>query len=91
MGHKQHRNSGSQFEPTESYSNENCGKVNIFLDGEDSNTVIKYKFLLVLITNDIYTNEETKKRISLREVAMENFRKVIKGFEVSSNMKVKLQ
>ena len=40
-------------------------KVNIFSDGEDIYTVTNYKFLLVLITNDSYTNEEAKKIISL--------------------------
>jgi hypothetical protein len=37
-------------------------KVKIFLDGEDSSTVCNYKFFIVLITNDSYTNEEIKKK-----------------------------
>jgi hypothetical protein len=37
------------------------GKVNIFSDGEDNSTIINCKFLVVLITNDSYTNEKIKK------------------------------
>jgi hypothetical protein len=37
------------------------GKLNIFSDGEDSTNVNNYKVLVVLITNDSYTNEEIKK------------------------------
>ena len=40
--------------------------VNISSDGEDSRTVTN-KFLVVLITNDSYNNEETKKRIILNK------------------------
>jgi hypothetical protein len=47
-------------------------KVNICSDGEDITTVTKWKVLVVLITNDSYTNEETKKRISLSKPAMGN-------------------
>jgi len=36
-------------------------KLNNFSDGEDIITVTNYKFLMVLITSDSYTNEETKK------------------------------
>jgi hypothetical protein len=36
-------------------------KVKIFSDGEDNSTVTNYNFLVVLITNDSYANEETKK------------------------------
>jgi hypothetical protein len=36
-------------------------KVNIFSDGEDNSTVTNCKFLVVLITNGSYTNEEIKK------------------------------
>ena len=63
-------------------------KLNIFSDGEDINTVINYNFLVVPITNDSYTNEETKKRISLSKPAMENLTKIIKGLEVSTNTKL---
>jgi len=49
-----------------------------------------YKFLVVLITNDSYTNEETTKRISLSKPAMENLTKIIKSLEVSTNPKFKL-
>jgi len=48
------------------------GNVNIFSDGEDISTETKCKVLVVLITNDSYTNEETKKRISLSKPAMGN-------------------
>jgi len=41
--------------------------VNISSNGEDSRTVTNYKFLVVLITNDSYNNEETKKRIILNK------------------------
>jgi len=58
----------------------NVGKVNIFSDGEDSSTVTNYKFLGVLVTNVSYTNEETKKRISLSKPAMANLTKIIKDF-----------
>jgi len=44
---------------------------------------------VVLITNDSYTNEETKKRISLSKPAMANWTKIIKDLEVSTNTKVK--
>ena len=66
------------------------GKVNIFSDGEDSSAVTNYKFLVVLITNVSYTNEETKKRISLSKLAMANLTKIIKDLKVSTNTKVKL-
>ena len=65
-------------------------KVNIFSDGEDISTVTNCKFLVVLITNDSYTNEETKKIISLSKLAMANLTKTIKDSEVSTNTKVKL-
>jgi hypothetical protein len=68
----------------------NVEKVNTFLDGEDSSTVTNHKFLVILITNDKYTNEETKKRISLSKPSMANLRKIIKDLEVSTNTKVKL-
>ena len=60
-------------------------RVNIFSDGEVISTVTNYKFLLVLITNQSYTNEETKKRINLCKRAMANLTKIIKGLEVSTN------
>ena len=66
------------------------GKVNIFSDCEDSSAVTNYKFLVVLITNVSYTNEETKKRISLSKLAMANLTKIIKDLKVSTNTKVKL-
>jgi len=65
-------------------------KVNIFSNGEDISTVTNYKSLVVLITNDSYTNEETKKRINLSKPTMANLTKIIKGLEVSTNTKVKL-
>jgi len=37
-------------------------QVNIFPGGEDFSTVNNYKFLVVFITSDDYTNEGTKKR-----------------------------
>ena len=67
----------------------NVEKVNTFSDGEDSSTVTNHKFLVVLITNDRYTNEETKKRISLSKTSTANFRKIIKDLEVLTNTKVK--
>ena len=57
-------------------------KVNIFSDVEDISTVSNYKFLVVLITNDSYTNEEPKKRVSLSKAAMANLTKIIKVLEV---------
>jgi hypothetical protein len=63
-------------------------KVNIFSDGEDISTVTNYKFLVFLITNDSYSNEETKKSISLSKPAMENLTKIIKALEVSTNTKL---
>ena len=68
----------------------NVEKVNIFWDGEDISTVTNYKFLVVLITNDSYTNEETKKRISLSKAEMANLTKITKDLEVSTKPKVKL-
>jgi len=65
-------------------------KVNIFSDGEDISTVTNCKFLVVLVTNDSYRNEETKKKISLSKLAMANLTKTIKDSEVSTNTKVKL-
>jgi len=53
-------------------------------------TVMNYKFLVDLTTNDSYTNEETKKRISLSKPAMAILAKIIKVLEVSTNKKVKL-
>lgn len=52
--------------------------------------VTNYNFVVVLTTNDSYTNEETKKGISLSKAAMGNLTKIIKDFEVSTNTKVKL-
>jgi len=46
--------------------------------------------MVVLITNDSYTNEEIKKRISLTKAAMANLTKIIKYLEVSTNTTVKL-
>jgi len=57
-------------------------KVNIFSDGEDISTVTNCKFLVVLITNDSYSSEETKKRISLSKAAMANLTKIIKDLGV---------
>ena len=64
---------GSQFEPTEHHSNEQCGKSKHLSDGEDTSTVTNYKFLVALNANDSYTNEEINKRISLSKPAMEKF------------------
>jgi hypothetical protein len=36
-------------------------KVNIFSDGEDISTVTNYRFFMVLITNDSYTNATVNK------------------------------
>jgi len=65
-------------------------KVTIFYDGEDICTVTNYTFMVVLITNVRYTNEKTKKRISLSKPAMANLTKIIKGSEVSTITKVTL-
>jgi len=65
-------------------------KVNILSDGEDISTVTKYKFLVVLITNHSYTNEQYKKRISLSKVALANLIKSIKVMELTTNTKAKL-
>ena len=72
----------SQFEPTENYSNEHCVKINIFSDDEDISKVTNCKFLVVLITNDSYTNEETKKSLSVSKQAMENLTKVGKFWKL---------
>jgi len=74
----------------QNYSNEQCGKSKHLSDGEGINTVTNYKFLVVLITNDSYTNEETKKRISLSKPTMANLTKIIKDLEVPTNTEVKL-
>jgi hypothetical protein len=63
----------------------NVEKVNIISDGENIGTVTNYKFLVDLITNDRYTNKDTKKRISLSKPAMANLTKIIKDLEVSPN------
>jgi hypothetical protein len=47
-------------------------KVNIFLDGENSSTVTNCKLLIVLITNDSYTNEDIKTRISSGKATLSN-------------------
>jgi len=65
-------------------------KVNIFSNGEVISTVSNYRFSVVLITNDSYTNEETKRRISLSKPAMANVTKITKDLEVSTNTNVKL-
>ena len=65
-------------------------KENIFSDGEDRSTVTNYQFSVVLTTNDSYTNEETKRRISLSKPAMAILTKITKVLEVSSNTNVKL-
>jgi hypothetical protein len=43
--------------------------------------VSNYKFLVVLITNDSYANEETKKRINLSKPAMANLTKITKDLK----------
>ena len=50
-------------------------RVNIFLDGEDNISVIICKFLIVLITNESYTNEEIKRRINLSKPTMQILQK----------------
>ena len=65
-------------------------KVNIFSNGEVISTVSNYRFSVVLITNDSYTNEETKRRISLSKPAMANMTKITKDLEVSTNTNVEL-
>jgi hypothetical protein len=55
----------------------NVEKLSIFSDGKDISTVTNYKFLVALITNDSYTNEATKKRISLSKPPG-NLTKIIK-------------
>jgi hypothetical protein len=65
-------------------------KVNIFSGGEDISTVTNYTFLVVLTTSDIYSNDETKRRISLSKPGMENLTKNLKFLEVPTNTKVKL-
>ena len=65
-------------------------KVSIISDGENSSKVTNYKILVVLITNDSYTSEETEKRISLTKPAMVNLTKITRDLEVSTNTKVKL-
>ena len=65
-------------------------KVSIISDGENSSKVTNYKILMVLITNDSHTSEETKKRINLSKAAMANLTKIIRDLEVSTNTKVKL-
>ena len=62
-------------------------KVNIFSDGEDTSTGTKNKFLVGNLTNESYTNEETKKRISFSKPAMANWIKIIKDLEVSTQLK----
>jgi sulfur relay (sulfurtransferase) DsrF/TusC family protein len=59
----------------------NVENVNILSDGEDIRTVTNCKFLVVLITNGSYNNEETKKRMSLSKPAMANVTKIIKTFK----------
>jgi len=63
----------------------NVEKVNIISDGENIGTVTNYKFLVDLITNDRYTNKDTKKSVSLSKPAMANLTKIIKDLEVSTN------
>ena len=65
-------------------------KVNNSSGGQDISRVNNYRFLVVPITNDSYTNEETKKRISLSKATMANVTKTIKILKVSTNTKVKL-
>jgi hypothetical protein len=60
----------------------NVKKGNIFLDGEDSSTVTKYKLLIVLITHYSYTNEDIKKRISLGKATMANLTRKHKNVDV---------
>jgi hypothetical protein len=66
----------------------NVEKVKFFSDCEDISTVTNYKFLVVLITTDSYSNEETKKRISLCKVATAYLTKIIKGMELQPTRKL---
>ena len=59
-------------------------KANIILYGQNSNTVINYKVLVVPTTNDRYTSEEAKKITSLSKAAMVNLTKIIEDLEVST-------
>ena len=68
----------------------NVEKLNIFSGGEDICTITSYKFLVDFITNESYTNEETKKRISLSKAPIANLIKIIKDLEVSTQHKIKL-
>ena len=65
-------------------------KVSIFSNGEVISTVTNYRFSVVLTSNDSYTKEETKRRISLSKPAMANMTKITKDLEVSTNTNVKL-
>jgi hypothetical protein len=53
----------------------NMETVNIFSDDEDNSTITNCKFLVVLITNDSYTNEDTTKRIILSKSTNANLKK----------------
>jgi hypothetical protein len=63
----------------------NVDKVKHFSDGEDISTVTNCKFLVVHITNDSYSNEEIKKKISWSKAEMSNSIKIMDG---STNTKV---
>ena len=50
-------------------------RVNIFLDRKDNISVIIYKFLIFLITNESYTSEEIKRRINLSKPTIQILQK----------------
>jgi len=63
-------------------------KVKIFSDGEDISRVTNCKCLVVLITNDSYTNEDTKKRITFSKPAMANLTKILKNWKLKPTQKL---
>ena len=80
--------SGLNLNPKKTTVMSNVEQVNIFSDGEDISTVTNYKFLVVLITNGSYTNEETKKWICLSKAAMENLTRIIKNCKFQLTQKL---
>jgi hypothetical protein len=51
-------------------------QVNILAHGKEISTITSCKFLVALITNDGYTKDEIKRRISLGKVAMAKLTKL---------------
>ena len=85
MSQKRSDRTGLNLKLIEATVMSNVEKVNIISDGENIGTVTNYKFLVDLITNDRYTNKDTKKSVSLSKPAMANLTKIIKDLEVSTN------